>query len=227
MERLANVVTTDLYNSEEVDLCLIDEPVVKRKGRPRKLVNLIEDSDSMKIPKMLMNSAKENYSYRQLVQSMKFLQIDKKELSQQFIDAYYNPESINATTTAQAKYLKSLEHDWFWCRGIDLKTKTNLILYISYYLWSYVYVASKLKTPIHSIKWVIKAFRRSTKLQRQINKINASKARRVLNNSQIEWLSDYLNRNKGKHIVARHESLLLNNIFLKLEGLLSALSLVY
>ena len=39
MERLANVVTTDLYNSEEGDLCLIDEPVVKQKGRPRNLIN--------------------------------------------------------------------------------------------------------------------------------------------------------------------------------------------
>ena len=126
MDRLANVVATDLYNSEEGDLCLIDEPIVKRKGRPRKLLNFVEDSDLMKIPKMLMNSAKENYWYRQLVQSMKFLQIDKKELAQQFIDAYCNPESINATTTSQAKYLKSLEHYWLWCRGIDLKQKQIL-----------------------------------------------------------------------------------------------------
>ena len=138
----------------------------------------------MKIPKKLMNSAKENYSYRQPVQSMKFLQIDKKELAQQFIDAYCNPESINGTATAQVKSLKSHEHDWFWYRGIDLKTKTNIILYINYYyLRSYVSVASKLKISIHSIKWVIKAFHRSAELQRKINKLNALKARRVLNDS--------------------------------------------
>ena len=137
----------------------------------------------MKIPKKLINSAKENYSYRQLVQSMKFLQIDKKELAQQFTDAYCNPESINGTTTVQAKYLKSQEYDRFWCRGIDLKAKTNIILYINYYRLSYVSVASKLKISIHSIKWVIKTYHWSAELQRQINKINSSKAIRVLNDS--------------------------------------------
>ena len=147
---------------------------------------------------------------------MKFLQIDKKGQVQQFIDAYYNPENINAITTAQAKYLKSLKHDWFWCRCIDLKIITNIILYINCYRWSYVSVASKLNI---SIKWVIKAFHTSAELQMQINKIKAPKARRVLNDSQIEWLSDYLNRNKGKRIVARHAKFAIEQYFPELGGI--------
>ena len=95
-----------------------------------------------------------------------FYGTDTKELAQQFIDAYCNSNSINTTITAQAKYLKSLEHDWFWCRGINLKIKANIILYINCYRWSYVSVTSKLKIPVQSIKWVIKAYHRLTELQR-------------------------------------------------------------
>ena len=88
MENSASIVITGLYSSEEGDLRLLDEQTGKRKGRPKKLANFNEDNDSMRIPKMLMCSTKENSLYQQLVRSMDFLQIDMKELTQKSIDTY-------------------------------------------------------------------------------------------------------------------------------------------
>ena len=57
MERLANVVTIDLYNSEKNGLYLIDESVVKRKGRPRELINFVEDADELFKSDLLIQTA--------------------------------------------------------------------------------------------------------------------------------------------------------------------------
>ena len=213
MEKSVVIATTGLYTSEEGDLCLQSNPVRKRKGRPRKLANFAEDDDSIRIPKALMCSAKENSFYKQLVQSMDFLQTDKNELAQQFIDAYSQSSSTYPTAVVPIKYIRHIDHDCLWCKEIDWRTKAEVILLLKYRRWSYGSVSSKLKVPMHNIKWILKCFHKLSEFQKQTNKINTPKLRRILSDAQIEWLSDYLSNNKGKQIFAKQVKLITEQQF--------------
>ena len=64
-----------------------------------------------------------------------------------------------------------------------------------------------------NIKWILKCFHKLCEFQRQINKINAPKLRRVFNDAQIEWLSDHLSNNNGKRIVAKQINLIIEQQF--------------
>ena len=53
----------------------------------------------------------------------------------------------------------------------------------------------------------MKGYYKLLEFQRQVEKINAQKRKRALNDFQIKWLSDYLSRNKNKQIIGKQVKL--------------------
>ena len=174
-----------------------------------------------------MHSAKENYSYKQFVQSLEFLQNDKKELVQQNVNAYYQQADANIEDSDRIKNSKSFQRYCFCWKDIDSQTKASIVLFAKYYRWSYGSIAAKLRVPVHRIRWIIRSYLRLLKLQAQINKINASKMRWILNETKIWWLSDYLDRNNSKRIVAKQIKHAIEQQFQEVWVSHSAQSLVY
>ena len=65
----------------------------------------------------------------------------------------------------------------------------------------------------------MKGYHKLLEFQRQVEKINAQKRKWVLNDFQIESLSDYLIRNKNKRIVAKQVKLEIEENFPEIRNI--------
>ena len=64
-------------------------------------------------------------------------------------------------------------------------------------------IAALFKLNIKQVKCILKHFEQSLEVQLQIQRKEAYKQRRILNEEQVGWLKDYLAEKKNKRVVVK------------------------
>ena len=112
MEKQQSKLTSDLCNKDCKGTLLPNKEIPKKKGRPTKLCKFLEDDKTELVPKQLMNWAKENRAYRELLQNLK---IDPNN---------QHPSSNNDPSVKRC--INKTNYHWLHCKNIPNNIKAKL-----------------------------------------------------------------------------------------------------
>ena len=113
MEKQQSRLTSDLYNKDCKGTLLPNKEIPKRKGRSTKLCKFWEDDETELVPKQLMNWAKENRAYRELLQNLKIDPNNQHPSSN-------NDPSVKRCTNKTNYY-------WLHCKNIPNNIKAEVV----------------------------------------------------------------------------------------------------
>ena len=210
---------TQLYNSCCNKLFVWNEQIEQLKGRRRKLAKFDEDEYSALIPAKLMSCARENYAFKQLREAASVPDLEKSALALQLIEEYSKTNTKVQQNGKQSEGALPNNPEWCYCSTINIDTKVNIIRLLKLKKWSYKSVCSKLELQFKQVRLIKKHFDDALIAESKQWKEEKHKIRWILQNRQIEWLSEYFSRMNGKRITAKTVKLDIINQFPEIRNI--------
>ena len=189
MEKEHSRLISDLYNKNSNGSLIPNKEIPKQKGRPAKLFRFTEDDDTKIVPKQLMNWSKENKAYKNLLLNLKINFNDQPLQPNDKLPIMLHPHVPQSS--------------WLYWKDVSINIKAEVIESFKFKFLTQKSIAALFKLNIKQVKCILKHFEQSLEVQLQIQRKEAYKQRRILNEEQVGWLKDYLAEKKNKRVVVK------------------------
>ena len=201
-------LTTPLYNCEVEWDFYWDQPANRRQGRPPKLSDFEEDSNTSRIPTKIMNCIKAEGPYKKLLEALHVSDHDQSDLLRSLVDSNQisdvrPSQQINSLEIPLINHKdpQNLFNRWLKWTNIPSQIKMQAIYY-SRWKWSIKSISAKLQLHPQLVKWIVNHFNKTVDEQSWLFKTTYPKHRRVVDDEQIDWLTNYMSEHRHIRITA-------------------------